>query len=338
MKIKAKFKLSSTIILSLGAIGASILGFYFLKPMFNHRYVQLVDLSFFLFSATVAISILYYLLKNEVITIDNNKLKQESFFGAIKKEYPISELNSYTAIRKENKYLQWEDLDLYFKTGKARITSSNLRLDNYYKLKDQLTNGLIENNRKKSRWENRNLRRFGIGFIVFWIVFSLIFIKQDKHGNIIVDSENTTQISGILQNKPSIKSGRKNSKSIEIYLVEYPNFKFKLNRPEIEALNADQFLSSVNEGDPISITLWKDTYSKKILESEELTFTDKHLDYHQIDILGLVKNGIEFMPKEKVNQVRSKFHTKGNFYGLMAFAVFGVGVGLYLITLSKKAR
>lgn len=338
MKIRAKFKLSSIIILSLGALGFSILGFYFLKPMFNHRYLQLVDLSFFLFSASVAISSLYYLFKNEIITVDNNKLIQESFFGALKKEFSISDLDSYTAIRKENRYLQWEDLDLYFKNGKTRITSSNLKLDTYYKLKERLTNGLIENDKDKANWENRHLRRFGLGFIVFWAVFSLIFVKQDKHGNITVDSESTTQVSGILQNKPSIKSGRRNSKSIEIYLTEYSKFKFKLNRPEIKALNTDQFLSSVNIGDPISITLWKDTYSKKIIESEQLTFTEKHFNFHQIDVLGLVKNEIEFMPLDKVNQVRRKFHTKGNFYGLMAFALFGIGVGIYLITLSKKAR
>ncbi len=257
MKIKTKLKLSSTIILSLGAIGFSMLGFYFLKSMFNQRYIQLVDLSFFLFSASVALSFLYFLLKNEAITVG---------------------------------------------------------------------------------WENRHLRLLGIGFIVLWIVFLLIFIKQDNHGNIIVDSENTTQVSGMLQNKPLVKLGSKNSKSIEIYLVEYPNFKFKLTKPEFEALNADQFLSSVNKGDSITITLWKDTYNKKIIESEELTFTDKHLNYHKINILGLVKNGIEFMPKEKVNQVRKKFYTKGNFYGLMAFVVFGVGSGIYLITLSNKAR
>lgn len=337
MKIRAKFKLSSTIILSLGAIGFSILGFSFIKPMFEHRYLQLFDLTFFLLSVSVAIVSLYYLLKNEVITIENNELIQESFFGILKKKYPISELNSYTAIRKENKYLQWEDLDLYFKTGKTRITSSNVNLDSYYKVKKHLTSGLKENDKEKIKWENRNIRRFGLGFILFWSLFLLIFVKQDNHGKRIVDLETSVQVSGVLQNKLKIKSGRRNSKSMEFNLIEYPNFNFKLNRPELTALNIDQLLNTVNKGDTISIRLWKDTFDKKIIETEQLSFTDKHINYHQIDVLGIVKNKADFMPKEKVNKVRSEFHTNENFYGLIALALFGFGVGVYLITLSRKA-
>jgi len=338
MKIRAKFKLSSIIILSLGAIGFSVLGVSFLKPMFNHRYIQIVDLSFFLLSAVVAIASIYYLLKNEVIKIENDRLKKESFFGLIQKEFVISKLKSYTAIRKENKYLQWEDLDLYFTNGKARITSSNVNLDSYYKIKEHLVNGIAENEKEKSKWENRNLRRFGIGFIIVWSLFSLLFIRQDKNGNKIINSETTIEITGRLNNQPEVKSGRRNKKSIEIELKEFPIYKFKLNGSELKALKSNSFLSNVNKGDGVSIKLWKDAYEKKISETEQLSFSDKHFNYHQIEILGIVKNDKDYMPEEEVNKFRKKFHTKGNFYGLMALALFGIGLGIYLLILSMKAR
>lgn len=338
MKIKAKFKLSSILILSLGAVGFALLGFFFLKPIFNHRYIQIVDLSLFLFSAFIAIASLYYLLKNEVINIENNTLKKTSFFGIVQKEFLISELKTYTAIRKENKYLQWEDLDLYFNRGKARITSSNLNLDSYYKIKEHLISGIVENKKEKQKWENRNLRRFGIGFVIVWSLFILLFIQQDYNGNRIINSKSTIEISGKLVNQPKLKTGRRNKKSIEIELKEYPSFNFKLNGSELKALKTDEFFKNVNKEDGVSIKVWKDIYEKKISGTKQLLFSDKHFNYHQIDILGIIKNNKDFIPEKQVNKYRKKFHTKGNFYGLMAFAFFGIGVGIYLLILSIKAR
>jgi len=121
MKIRAKLKISTILLLLVGSIGFSLLSWLFLKPMLNHKYLQVVDLIFFLVSAFFASASIYYLIKNEVLNIEGNHLIRESFFGLKKSNFRLSELKSYTEIDKENKYIKWQDLDLFFTNGKVRI-------------------------------------------------------------------------------------------------------------------------------------------------------------------------------------------------------------------------
>lgn len=326
------------LLLVAGSIGFSILALFLLKPMFSHTYLQVIDLVLVLTSAGFAIASFYYLIKNEVIILESSKIVVKSFWGLSRKEYQLNSLNSYTAIQKENKYIKWEDLDLFFDDSKLRITSSNFELSKYQILKNQITKGKKENHERTSQWASNNAKNLGIGFVIIGLIFSQIFINQNKQGNKIINSSNTNEISGMLSVNPELKTGRKKKKSIELKFQEFPDFTFKLNGSELKAINTKDFFSDIDLGDKLLIKIWKDTYFKKIEKSKKLSFADKHFNYHQIDILGIKKNNIDYLPEKLINQNRSKFHTKTNFYGLMAFALFMIGFGTYLITISRIAR
>ncbi len=331
MKVKVKYKLSTIVILIFGVIGFSFLASFFLKAMLSHRYLQILDLTFFLLGSSLAICSLYYLLKNELLIVENKKLIIISFFGLQRKEFFLTELISYTAIEKANKYINWEDLDLYFKSGKVRITSSNFKVTDYYNIKSLITRGTKANQKEVSKWSNRIQSQYGIAFIIIGIIFSLLFINQNNRGIKIIDGVSSIQFTGTLKQKTNIVSNRHNKKSIVLSLSEYPYFTFKLDGPEFKALDKDEFLKKVNNGDKITIKIWKDQYDKKISESSSLTFADKHFNYHRIEILGIAKDSEDFMPQDLVNYYREKFHTKFNFYTLMVIAMLITGFGIYLV-------
>jgi len=337
MKIRAKYKFSTKLILIFGAIGFSFLTWNIFNPMLGHRYIQIPDLLLTIVSVVFAIGCFYYLFKNEVILLENNKLHLTSFFGLSHKEYDLSNLKFYTAIQKENKYMNWEDLDIYFPKDKVRITSSNYKSYQYQKLKNAITKNLQENQSEKDKQGNKLLKWWGFGCIVIGTFLLLISINQDSEGKKLIGDSNTKVIEGFILNDLEISTGRRNKKSIIIKLNTIPNFALNLNRPEIEMLREEDFINEVSKGDKIGIKIWKEVYDKKIAETKHLSFGDKHINFHNIEILGISKSKKEYLSEKSINKAREKFHTKGNYYGLICFALFVFGLGIYLALLSSKA-
>lgn len=338
MKIRAKLKVSTFLILLIGGIGFSLLSWFFLKLMLSHKYIQIVGFVLFMISLFFASASIYYLVKNEVISIEGDLLKQESFFGLKKSTYNLSKLKSYTEIAKENKYIKWEELDLLFLNGKVRITSSNLKLNEYYKIKNYLTNGIERNHSEETNWASKNSRNLGIGFVMVWSLFFLLFVNQDEQSYRIIDDSTTIQVRGTISQNPKINSSRRNKQKLDIKLNEYPDFVFKLKGQELKALQKDLFLTEVSKGDKLTLRIWKEAHSKKISRVQKLSFRDKHINYHQIEILGVSKDKKDYIPAVDANKLREEFHSVWNYYSLMALILFGIGFGLYLIISSRKAR
>ena len=173
---------------------------------------------------------------------------------------------------------------------------------------------------------------------VLWILLALLFVNQDKEGNRVIQDNNTEVIVGNIAHPPELRKSTKNIKSLTIKLTQFSSFIFKLNGQELKALD-EEFIKEVKEGEEISLRIWKNTYEKKISAIQDLTFRDKHFKFHEIDILGISKSQKEYLPVQSVNRYRKKFHTKGNYYGLMLLAFFGiaVGIGFYIVGLVNKS-
>ncbi|MDF1696699.1 MAG: hypothetical protein P1U56_12735 [Saprospiraceae bacterium] len=334
MKFKTKYKLSSQIIYGIGSVGFSVLAWFSSQPLFQHRYIQIIPfvvVGLFIFFALAS---MYYFFKNKQVEIEKGVLKLSSFFGFVKREYRISDIRYFTYKERSSKYIDWEELDLYFDHGKVRFYSSHFKYQEYTQLKDILTRGKKENIEKKRIHLNENTKYIGIGFLVAGGLFVLIAINQDKSGTVEVKEENTVWIEGNIVHDPKIRTGSKRKKSLTIELDQFVDFRFELNGQEIKPLRSTELLKDVRKGDAIQIRIWKESYSKKIAKTEELTFSDKHFSYPTIDILGISASGKDYLPMKAVNEVRENFHTRGNYYGLIVVASLIVGVGLLFIYMS----
>jgi hypothetical protein len=129
-------------------------------PILNHEFVQIPHLLLTAIVVFFSIVSLYYLLKMEVIYIyiDQDKLTIKSFYGLFAKEFHLQDLQYYTAIRKNGKYLSWEDFDLVFPNDKVRISSSNFSTSQYVALKNAITPYAKKIIRiKRQNWEAGNL-------------------------------------------------------------------------------------------------------------------------------------------------------------------------------------
>lgn len=332
-RIESKGQFSINLMFGLGIIIFSILAYSFLKPMFNHQYLQLLDLGFFLISVGFVISFFYCIFHNEVIIVESNKLRRESFFGLHKSEFLFSDVDSYNVSQVASEYVSYEQLDIYFKKGKTRILSYNLKKDEYNHIKNKVTKGKKINSFELAKAEKRSYRTLGGIFFMMGLSFLFMSIKQSEHGKTIVNSKTTTELIGAITQQPEVKN-RGGNRSLELELLEYPNFTFRSRGTELKAVNKKVLEEKVNRGDQISIRIWKDTYDKKISKVKQLSFAEKHFDYHNIKIVGITKNGIDFMPASDLNKRRSKFHTKGNDYGLIGIGGFIFFVGIYLLVKS----
>lgn len=170
------------------------------------------------------------------------------------------------------------------------------------------------------------------------MIFIFLFYKQDKRGNKLIEETNTILVEGRIARKVEIEKGRKNKKSLELRLRSYPYFIFKLGNTGLKALNETKFISAVKKGQPIKLRIWKEAYEKKLLQSKQLNFRDKHFNFHSIEILGIQKFDIDYLTIDAINKSRENFHTKGNYYGLLAFAILGIGLGLFLLFSSFKIK
>jgi len=329
MKIKANNSIWNTSILLIGGVMGLIFCWYSIGDLWGQKYIQLVDLFISLVLASVSIASFYYLFKNETYELENNKLTVSSFNGLNRATYRLQDLKSYTAIKKDSKHLDWEDLDLYFPTKKIRITSSNIGVD-YHLIKRVAVEFADENTEAIEEYASKSFLQLGFFFIIVATLFFFILNKQDKNGNKIIDESNSSIVTGVLANQSKVKSVQRSSK-LELKLTDHPDHSFILNGSELKALLEKEFEDEISVGDEVDLRIWKTTFDKKISKTEALSFQDKHFGFENIDILGIMKDGKDYLPLASITKERQKFYTKTNHYGLMLFVFFQLSCGAFLI-------
>jgi hypothetical protein len=160
-------------------------------------------------------------------------------------------------------------------------------------------------------------------------------VNQDCQGNKRIEESNTESIGGIVVSDVKIKVSSRARRSLEIGLEPFPTFLFKLNSTELNALKEEEFINDVRKGNQIESKIWKEVYEKKILKFQNLSFKYKHFNYHSIDIYGISQLGKNYLPVDELNELRANFHTRGNYYGAMALALFGFGAGIWMLIVSR---
>ena len=202
-------------------------------------------------------------------------------------------------------------------------------------LKNAITPYAKNNKDEEEEQGNRQLKFLGIFFIIIWSLLAYVMINQDEQGNKSIEEFNTESIEGVIVSDVRIKRNSRGGRRLEIRLEPFPSFLFKLKSTELKALKEMEFINDVRKGNQIELKIRKDVYEKKILKFKALSFKDKHFNYHSIRIYGISQSGKNYLPMDELNEVRANFHTKGNYYGFMALAFFGIGLGIYLLFLSR---
>lgn len=117
-----------------------------------------------------------------------------------------------------------------------------------------------------------------------FLYISLKFYIEKKQ---TIENSDLTKLTDVITNEVKLNTGGKGSKSILLNLKKYSEFKFQIIGNGIQAMNIDNFLNSVKQGDTISLSILTEDFNKKITKEKELNFFDKSVNYGFISVLGV---------------------------------------------------
>jgi hypothetical protein len=158
--------------------------------------------------------------------------------------------------------------------------------------------------------------------IVFFIIALRFYQNKEKQFDTEYVEISITQVN--ISKIESVKS----SKYISIDSKEYPKFRFQVQGVAFDNMDSDYYLNNIKPGDTLVALITKDSYDKKITQTEPLTFIDKTVNYHFISVYGLKHKAFKLLSTndyEYAKESDSKFGV-----------IFFIGIGLYFLYLQYR--
>jgi hypothetical protein len=307
-----------TVIICVTMMGGS---FFLTENAFDAKYVDLskliLSIVLFLMGLFFLVTIPYYYPK---ISIEGSVVTIKSWF--YNKSFLLEEIISYEAEAKSDQYglYKWEELIVYWGTQKFKFNS--WAYTNFEALK-----GVLIKDKKEGKPLKLNGKKSYIAFIFLVVTFGSaivwmmsFLINPDSY---LINKSELRAVNGTLKMRPEIENDGKNASRIDVQLLEYPDFTFKLQSKRFEATNVSKFIHDVQENDTISIDINKDDFNRKIKQTEPLGFWDKHNRYGLIDIYGLGFKNNHYLSVEDHNQLE-KDEAGWLKYAVVAMSLFFV--------------
>lgn len=334
--IISKVKKSYLLVLPIGGIGMLLISYFLIKNSFSDEFAEVIGVILGGFFGLAGIVSLVSILSIENLVLENKKLKIYSLTGKLKREIPISDIESYKEIEKEGRIGKYTDLIIF--TKDFNYTISSLFHSNYESLKKKLTQGKKKNSYAQKMWHYKIQRRYGIGFstlgILMLLFFGNIYLKKDLD----ILPENLAKIEGTVLKDVEIKKygERKSDHEIEIELEEFPKFRFTLRINGLKATRVKSLLANVLKGDNIEIEILKDQFQKKITKEVPLRFWDKSFNYRIIGIYGLKDEQNSYFDLNQFNKNKKLDNNSGGIYILLGFSLLILGTGIYKLVSNNK--
>ncbi len=336
-ELRSKMKISNFIIVIPFGIIALVAAYFMVTNSLKDEYPDILSLIFGCLFGLIGVGCLGVIFFLEKIVLKDNKLIIQSLFGRRKKVINFSEIISYSEIEKEGRNTKWKDLTLFTKDSKYMISST--LYSNYDDLEKRLTRGKKKNTNAKKRWKNKLNRRYGYGFLIAGIIFTLIlgnmFIKRN---NEVLPNE-LSRIEGTISDEILIKKSGKRGENISmpIRLEEFPKFKFEVKGYGVRSTNTSQFISDIKKGDRIQLEILTDQYKKKLAKEIPLSFLDKGFNFREIIVYGIKAKNENYFDLENYNNLKTSDRNSIGMYALLAFSISLIGYGIRELFKSKKS-
>lgn len=331
-RIKSKLNYKNIIILVLGGIVALLVSYNLTNNALSHENPQIVGIIFGIIFGLFGVICFYSIYNLDVLILSSDKLEINSILGNQKNIIYLNEILSFNEIEKESKYYKWKDLTIFTSNTKYKISSTSF--ENYYLLKNKLTSGKRRNLESEHEWTRKSNRKFGIGFLIIGILFSLYFYKDYKIENKELNIEDITTIKGEIINDVEIEKGTRGKRSIEIRIAEYPEFIFTLSGKSYDASNSKNYVAKAKKGDLISLDIKTEIYLKKLTKEKELELWDKIINYNFISVYGLKDKNYNYLTLDRYNDLR-KEDSSWAWWFLTLICLSLIGSGIWFLWKSK---
>ena len=183
----------------------------------------------------------------------------------------------------------------------------------YFWEKDIISASCVIRLRKKI-WK---LVKYPLVYIaVFCFIISIsIFREKDEYNDFVGITMTQIGDSEILIRR------MKNESKIIINSKEYPDFCFQIDDVYMKYMDSDNYVNNVKSGDTLTVMISKESYDKKIAKTKSLSFADKKVNYHLINICGLKHKNFELLSTEDCKNAKKS----NSVFNTLFFSAFGIG-------------
>jgi hypothetical protein len=149
--------------------------------------------------------------------------------------------------------------------------------------------------------------------------------------NKIVKENELVQITGILNNQPTIETASEGGPWVPIKLKEFPGFRFNVSGTTYSALKAKKFVRNAHLGDTLTLDILKHDFDTKIRQIESPRFSEKIINYKFIQPFSIMVHGEVYMSLEDVNENWADNHALHRFLTYWLVGISLIVAVVYLI-------
>lgn len=285
---------------------------YLTYTNFQPKVIYEVRTKIFGISALVLLIIycLYYYLNIKRVYVYNNYIEIKTLFKT--KKYLFSDFKTYYSKKINSRNNSWTEYYLITKVDE-KITFIDSEYSNFYLFFYNISKNIRQDKKLNDELSKPNFSK--IAFICFLISLFFFFISSDSYNYKPITEKDIFYISDVLQDNVKLNKGSKGSKTMEIYLKNYPIFTFK------DSGYNEYLMNNFQTGDTIKIGISLEDYKKKILQTLPLSFKEKYMNYSSIYIEQFkTKDGNDYYNLTKENNRR-----KDNYFSnFIVFSIFGL--------------
>lgn len=287
---------------------------------FLDDYIEFVPAIFGVLFIILGLLCIVWLFSLERIYVDKNHLILERVFIKNKRRVKISDITSYTELKKQSQHIEWKELTLFSTSEKIKINS----YDNphYFRAKKRLTEGKERDLGSEKLWYYRSRKRGYVTFFIIGLLLSLLFYNMYITRNDEVQRSDLITLEECIVSAIELKGRRKGSDVIEIKIKRFDGLKFKLGGFGVGRNTIESFMSGVKVGDLLNIDILKDNYNKKITKEEKLTIKDKAINYETIWLYGVRDERNEYFSLFNRNRGYRKDRNSFSTLALLGFSIF----------------
>lgn len=312
---------------------------YLLRISIAKEYPDLVGVilgSFFGVLALLCWGITYPL---GALIIYDDRIVRNSILGRPNKVIPLEDIVKWDEIVSEKK--DNRKVTIYTPTSKFSMSHLEQGYDELMQLVSgenlKRTSAFNDSAYAMNRFNRRERKYTKYALIVLFMLSGWLFWGGlDGYLNPDNDFRNLelSTVAGTITETPQKITPSKGGTHIDIQLKNFPNYTFEIYGNGCSATKSGY--GKINSGDSVFIGISKDQYQKKITKEKGLSFFDKVINYHSINVYEFSNKDEKFLAIENYRIVEIKDNKLGFYIAVVGFSLMiGALWGIYKINKKK---
>lgn len=323
--VRIEYPFGTQAFLKVAGLGVAVLGLIMCSFAWKVEYLQIVPLIFGILTLTFGV-LCFSEGFNSIIIDSNGIVKQNLFRG---NRIPKDQIKGFREIiYKSSKLNKTTHLIIFDHDDKGVIKCDKNTYGDQYEIllkavRSEFNKVSADSTLKIHQSREKLYRNIGKTFGIFLFAFGLyqlVFVG-------IFSQEEYREVIGTLSSPPRIEQNKGRERSIVFQFKEFPEYQFNVSGQSFRMLQPKA--RSLAIGTELKLVILQSDYQAKIEKVGTPSFTDKHINWHVIDLYGIEQNGYFLLDHEALNE------SAGDPIPKVLLMLTGIGFFLYYEFISK---